>query len=702
MAIKIVKDATADIAARFDREGRVLAELRHDGVVGYRGQGTTPDGQLWLAMDWIEGETLGHRLARGPLSVEETVTVGVQIAMALGEAHQRGLVHRDIKPTNLLLAGGDVARVKVVDFGIVQLGTMPGSTVEGQVLGTPGYMAPEQARGAKGVDARADVFSLGCVLFECLTGKPAFSGEHMLAILAKIILDEAPRVTELRPEVPPGLADLITAMLAKEPERRPADGIAAARALESFPTGADRLSRAARMRSPALTEGEQRIVSVVLAGSAQPDAGVAATLPSAGRTVNLEQIRATTLPPDCQLERLADGTYLIAIWGRTNARDQAVQAVHAAMSLGAIVSEAVVVATGRGVLAGRWPVGEVIDRAARLLRRGATPGRVRLDELTAGLLDSRYEVSIEGGAFYLEREIARQESARRLCGVPTACVGRDRELRLLEDVYAEVRDDQVARAVLVVAPAGVGKSRLRQELIARLAKTAGDSSAAPFELLIGRGDPMRAGSPFGLLSHALRWTIGLVDGEPLEAQRARVAAHVGRFFEGSSATRIATFLGELAGVPGDPQDVALQAARRDPLLMNDQRRDAWLDYVRATSKERPFLIVLEDLHLGDAGTVSLVDAALRDLADCPVFVLALARPEVRDAFPKLWAGRMLSEVALSELSKKAAEKLVRDVLGATAPVDTVARVVERASGNAFYLEELIRAVAAGETKLPDT
>jgi eukaryotic-like serine/threonine-protein kinase len=689
VALKVLNDASTETAARFDREGRVLAEIHHPGIVGYVAHGTQ-DGKLWLAMDWIEGETLAQRLARGPLGIDETVALGIQIAQAVGAAHQHGLVHRDIKPSNLLLEGD---RVKVVDFGIVQLGPRSGNTQEGTVLGTPGYMAPEQARGASAVDPRADVFSLGCVLFECLTGKAAFSGEHMLAILAKIILEDAPRVTELRADVPAGLADLIAAMLAKEPERRPADGDAAARALASFPTHV----RTLRARSPALTDGEQRIVSVVLAGEplGEHKAALEATLPSMVAEVQLEQLREKLPATDCQIERLADGTLLIACWGKSNARDQAAQAVHAAMALAAIVPDAVVVATGRGVIAGRWPVGEAIDRAARMLRRFLKPASgIRVDELTAGLLDSRYDVRFANGSFIVEREHRRDDSARKLCGVVTSCVGRDRELRMLEDVFTEVRDDSVARAVVVVGTGGVGKSRLRQELLQRLPR--------PYDLLIGRGDPMRAGSPFGLLAHALRWTIGLADGQPIEAQRKRIAAHVARLFDAGSATRIASFLGELVGVPAAGNDVVLQAARRDPLLMGDLRREAWLDWLRAVTAERPLVIVLEDLHLGDAGTVALIDAALRDLADHPILVFALARPELRELFPSLWTSRMATEIALGELSKKAAERLAREVLGDNTPPATIARIVERAGGNAFYLEELIRAVAAGETKLPET
>jgi tetratricopeptide (TPR) repeat protein len=280
-----------------------------------------------------------------------------------------------------------------------------------------------------------------------------------------------------------------------------------------------------------------------------------------------------------------------------------------------------------------------------------------------------------------------------LCGVATTCVGRDRELRLLAELYAEARDERVARAALVIGPAGAGKSRVRRELLRRIGR---DS----IELYVGRGDPMRAGSPFGILAQALRSAIGIADGQAADAQRARIAAHVGRHVPGDAAPRAATFLGELMAVPAPGDDLAVQAARRDPLLMTDLRRRAWLDYLRAATTERPAVIVLEDLHWGDPGTVALIDAALGELRDRPLYVLALARPEVRDLFPALWAGRPLTALTLTELGPRAAEQLVREVVR-SATAETVACIVERAAGNAFFLEELIRAAAGGDA-LPAT
>ncbi len=130
--------------------------------------------------------------------------------------------------------------------------------------------------------------------------------------------------------------------------------------------------------------------------------------------------------------------------------------------------------------------------------------------------------------------------------------------------------------------------------------------------------------------------------------------------------------------------------------MSEQMRKAWLDFLQAETAAHPVVLVLEDLHWGDFGTVRFIDAALRDRSDRPWMVLALARPEVHEVFPKLWAERQnVQEIRLKELGRKAGERLVRQVLGDSVGPETIERLVQQAEGNAFYLEELIRAVAGG-------
>ncbi|MGZ3429883.1 MAG: ATP-binding protein, partial [Polyangia bacterium] len=277
-------------------------------------------------------------------------------------------------------------------------------------------------------------------------------------------------------------------------------------------------------------------------------------------------------------------------------------------------------------------------------------------------------------------------------------MGRDAELASIEALYAAAVDESEARAVLVTAPAGVGKSRLRYELWKRLSVR----EPQPI-MLIGRGDPVRAGAPFGLLADAIRREAGVKDDDSPSLKHARLRARLSRYLSADSLERIAEFVGELAGTPrAEGISLQLQAARADPLLMGDQMRRALADWLGAECAAQPVVLVLEDLHWGDRPTVSMVDACLRALPERPLLVLALARPEVHQLFPSLWAERGLHEIRLHELSRKAATSLVVKVLGAR-PAADVARLVERAGGNAFYLEELIRAESEGRgAALPET
>jgi tetratricopeptide (TPR) repeat protein len=709
VAIKVLRVDSVDHVDRFAREIRVLEQVRHPGIVRYVADGNAA-GELWLAMEWLDGESLSHRLRAG-VAARDAIAAIRRVAEALGAAHDLGVVHRDVKPSNLFLPHGDLEQIKVLDFGVARITQADQfSTRTGIMIGTPGYMAPEQARGDRGVGPRADVFALGCVLFEALTGAPPFTGDHMMAVLAKILLDEAPRLAELHPELPADLDRLVARCLSKRPDERPADGGELAMLLGQLGTFETVVDKPAAKRA-SLTRNERKLLSVVLIGGGDgafdtiAEISAAPTTSGAGGadTQVLAALREGAAVHGGSLERLVDGSHVVTVTGGGGtAGDQAAQAARCALALKVIAPAApIALATGRAVMAGRWPVGEVIDRAARLL--GAPdPGAigVRIDDVTAGLLDARFEIGGDADGLYVLGEHDALASTRTLLGKPTPCVGRDRELGVLAGLYDECVAEPLARAVLVTGAAGIGKSRLRHELGHRIfdRHARGDT----FELWLGRGDPLRAGSPYGILAPALCRAAGIQDGEPLDVRRHKLVARVRRNASVDDR-RTTLYLGELIGCPFDDDDRDLRAARADSLLMAEQIKRAFEHFVAIETAAQPLAIVLEDLQWGDAPSVKLVDAALRALPDRPLFVLALARPEIHDRFPRLWADRGLQEIRLDELTKKGSERLVRGVLGEAASDSLVARIVEQAGGNAFYLEELIRAAAEGKRDaLPET
>ena len=233
-AIKVMRVGSASGLERFMREGVVLAELSHPCVVRYVAHGLTPDGSPFLAMDWLDGEDLHERLARADLSLAETFAIARRVCEGLAVAHGRGIVHRDIKPSNLFLVGGDPAETKIIDFGVARLAD-PSTTLTrpGTSLGTAGYMAPEQAMEATDVDARADFFALGCVLYECLTGRPAFGGRPA-AVLVKVLRDNPQAPSELRAGLAPAVDALVARLLAKDRAARPRDAAEVLAALDAL------------------------------------------------------------------------------------------------------------------------------------------------------------------------------------------------------------------------------------------------------------------------------------------------------------------------------------------------------------------------------------------------------------------------------------------------------------------------------------
>jgi hypothetical protein len=188
----------------------------------------------FLAMQFLEGKSLEARLVQErKLPVAEVLRIGREVALALAAAHQRGLIHRDIKPANIWLEAG-TKRAKVLDFGLARVAREGGQLTEpGAIIGTPAYMAPEQAQG-KVLDGRCDLFSLGCVLYRMATGQPAFRGTDILSTLAALVTKTPPPPRELEPSLPPALSGLIVALLTKEPDRRPSSAETVARALESI------------------------------------------------------------------------------------------------------------------------------------------------------------------------------------------------------------------------------------------------------------------------------------------------------------------------------------------------------------------------------------------------------------------------------------------------------------------------------------
>src|SRR5437773_1852188 len=237
VAIKVLPPSKAKeplLLARFQREARLAVRLKHPNVVRAFQVGAV-DGLHYLVMEYLEGETLDELLQRRkPLPVGEAVGLVHQALLGLQHIHEQGMVHRDLKPANLMLVPAprestQECTVKILDIGLARplfdenaadSPETPNLTSEGIILGTPDYMAPEQARDARSADIRADIYSLGCVLYQTLTGQPPFPDSNVISQMVRHASEQPRPVRELNPNVPDGLQQILNWMMTKDPTQR--------------------------------------------------------------------------------------------------------------------------------------------------------------------------------------------------------------------------------------------------------------------------------------------------------------------------------------------------------------------------------------------------------------------------------------------------------------------------------------------------
>jgi len=416
VAVKILQLGSELEAERFAREASLLGQVSHPGIVRYLAHGEVADGQF-LAMEWIDGETLKDRLVREGLTIVESVQLAKQVALALSEMHARGIIHRDIKPSNLMYVRGEPGRVKILDFGIARRSDdLLGLTRTGFMVGSPGYMAPEQARGDRSpLDHRTDLFALGCVLYECLTGRPPFFGDPV-AVRAKVLLFDPPRVRELNLDVSPQLSALVVQLLSKEQRGRPLDAselasqldglqeVAGGRRREDATDSQTAVTASLRPpKSPPAAAAPRAQLTFLLSGGADspsapapPQGALAASIAAHGG--NLETV---------------DGGWWMVLFPPSSEgpSEQAARAAHCALELRALLHDVPMVLVAEP---SDSSLGGLIDRVVKTLTTDSVASLfsqavatsaplegIRLDEATAALLRSRFEVVATENGLYL-------------------------------------------------------------------------------------------------------------------------------------------------------------------------------------------------------------------------------------------------------------------------------------------------------------
>ena len=683
VAVKLLSDVgSVEAAERFRREAGLLAELRHPGIVEFVDAGVLEDGGMYMAMQWLEGIDLAQRLVAGPLSCADAVRLVRAIAEALAVAHARGVLHRDIKPQNIFLREGDVDRPVLLDFGIATLaGMSSGITRTGLTIGTPGFMAPEQARGERSLDARVDVYGLGCLLFQCVTGSPPFVGPTPIAIVAEVLLKEAPRLKTRAPDVPAELDELVASMLTKDAARRPADGRFVAERLRQIE---GRFPLPQRAGAAGVTGEERRMVAVLSA--VLPAAAPAKT--AAGTT----PMRGTFLPKLAvehggALSRVTSGVAFIVFTSDESIAEASTRAASAALAIVRADPEvAVGLAVGPSQIGGGLD-GTLVERLGSL---AAGPGAVLCDTTARSMLLAGFVFEQVERGFRLVGGRAADEPVRY-----TPFVGRERELRSLLDALDAVIDDRAARAALLVGAPGLGKSRLVRELLVLL-----DQRDAPPSVVDARADPLRRDTPLSLLGQLVHGGLRLEASVDELGKTALLAALAPFCPDVSERRRAAAFLSIAADLPVDIPELEpeLAAARRDPQLLEDQVGRAFATLLEGLLRVRGSLVlIVDDAHAADAVSCRILGKVLRRLAEQPVYVIGCARPEIDDRFQHAMRDVPLERIQLAGLPKRSADKLVRAALGDRATEELVGRIVQQGEGSPLFLQEL--AAFAAEQKV---
>ena len=708
VAVKILKAKARSVdRTRFKREIRILADLRHPGVVHYVDHGISDEQQLFLVMEWLEGTDLATRLASGQIGLRDGVEIVRRAAQAMAAVHARGIVHRDLKPSNIfIIRKGRSHAIKLIDFGMVKIPDPDDYyTQRGTFLGTPWFIAPEQAKGHE-VDARADVYSLGAVLFRLVTGRNALESRHLIAYLGRLVLEDAPRASSIRPDVPEELDELLARLLKRAPNERPADAGELSRLLARLP---ELSNEPARVTPSAPPPPMEQTLSGLLRGrmtSSPPPPGAQALLGSLESrvvAVMLAQLPTATLAAGtghrllailgdrARFEPLREGQIVAALGLERTRGDETIRAARGALFLAKTVPGArIAVAIGRAVAGRRGLAGEALEGAATQLQTLQTPG-IRCDLASLSLLDGHFVLEEdEQGARLLREDIADNEP-RPFLGKTIPIIGRTRELESLVAVFDEVQKDRRPRAVVVVGPAGCGKSRIRKEVVRRLR-----AELPAIDVLLARGDPTLSYRGVTDVGRALRARMGIRDGETQEVQAMKLVRYVS--MRPGFPTNAVDFLGEFVGTTPMENSQLLRTAREAPPVMSARIFCAVESLCMRDADFAPQLLILEDFDKVDETSVALAEWLL-DCSKLPLTVIAFARQAIDSRFPKLWEGRDVTRVTLGPLPRAACEHLAREA----APdlnTEALTRIIHQAEGNPLFLEELVRHAATGRDDLP--
>jgi serine/threonine protein kinase/tetratricopeptide (TPR) repeat protein len=743
VAIKVIRGSMLGDALgrdRFQREARVVAKLEHPHllpVYDFDGEHDPP----FIVMRFLEGGTLKQVMEAGPLPPSELIYTLRQVAQALDYAHRQGVVHRDLKPSNIMI--DKEGNVFVADFGIARVSDAPRDlTGTGMVVGTPGYMSPEQARGRADVDGRADVYSLGVIVFEMLAGRGPFERESPLDELMAHIQEAPPDVRQFNPSLPKAVSAVLERALSKEPERRQAtagdliDALAAALRTESNGAPSQLRTRTqsfAAQQLAALQQAaeEARTPSDVQRQMTALYMDVTDYAELLYQAEEAETVRTEVDRLWLAFQGIAEATggrlesrtgeAGLLLWGREETHESdPEQSIHAGLRM----REAV-----RKVAATRWgeseeplpfkaalftgPVlltreadgsnsvsGTAITLAGRL-KESAPPGEILVAHDTythvRGVFDVRQlppvrmrgrNEPVEVYVILRARPRAFRQQARGIEGIETKMIGREPELKVLQDAMGLTIEDRETQVVTVVGEAGVGKSRLLYEFTNWV-----DLMEEKLWFFEARATQPSMLQPYSLTRDLFSFRFKILDNDPLSVVHEKFEAGIAGFLDGRGQ-QVAPLIGQLVGFDFSESPL-VKPKLEHPEAFHQEALALLGEFFLTAAETSPVFIQVEDIHWADDRSLDLLNSLARENTDIPLFIIYMARPELYDRRPSWGEGQGFhARINLQPLSRLDSRRLVRELLKKVDQVPTELRdlIIDRAEGNPFYMEELVKAL----------
>ncbi len=717
---------SADEAAkkRFLVEARAAASLEHPNICTVHEIGETHDGQLYIVMGYYEGETLDARIAAGPLALDDALRIALEVGRGLAKAHERKIIHRDVKPANIMLTSD--GQVKILDFGIAKLSDMTVTQTVG-VIGTLAYMSPEQAFGET-VDTRTDIWALGVVFYEMLTGHRPFRGPGEQAVLFSILTSELEPIGAPSGHLGPAIEAFVKRALAKKPaDRFPTAhemvaelgvlhaaaraGVGSTAAPRTLASGAAMPTLGAPRTESLLTSaGERRHAAVVVTGVADYAAMIERLGPAEIDRMlhSVREIATEVATRHGGIVNHVENDEAVLLFGVVESHeDDSLRAVRAALELHARVRA--LSATGAGdtrvrmrsgvhtgaLVAQRQRSGDrrfrltgaPLDVASRLAALASSDALLLSPEahrLVAPFIETEASAPLTlqpDAAPVIPRRVigeatihTRLEIAERTGLSPFA--GRTSELQSLEELLASAISGDGGFAVVIGDP-GAGKSRLLLELRRRVERT-------PAQLVLGRCDAYGGTSPYTPIVQALRELLGLsVSAGPLTAEQVieRVRS-VDATLEDSLPLYCALLSVESAAhpLPRHLHGEHLQAAMLEALAA----------LVTLQARHRPLVLLLEDWHWSDDASRRALEQLAEIAPAHPLLLIVTCRPESGIQWSATERGVILH---LRPLSLESSTEIIGGVLGADRVAAELAEQLhERTGGNPFFLEETCQAL----------